>query len=377
MHKDFSLRGFGEAWRFDPGAGEGRFARAREAWATWLSLADVDDRVGAVGSGPVGFASFTFDAGSAGSVLAVPRIVVGRSGSDRWVTTVGDARPGMVDSHPIKAESPDRPRYLGPTRPDWQWMDAVAEAVQLIESDHLKKVVLARDVEVWSKSPFDTGLLLERLRGTFPDCFTFLVADLVGASPELLLRQRKDKVESMALAGTAPRHTDPSRDMHFARDLLGSEKNRHEHQITADSVQEGLAEFCSKLTRGSQPVLWDLPNLRHLSTSFTGVLAKPVSSFDILHRLHPTAAVAGVPRRCAMEVIRQLEGINRAGYAGPVGWFDSKGGEWAIALRCAQLTETGARLFAGAGIVSGSLPEDELAETRLKLRVMTDALDLR
>lgn len=378
MHHDFSLRGFGEAWRFDPGVGQDRFTRARHAFTNWLSGAVVDDRVGETGAGPVGFATFTFDPQSPGSVVAVPRIVVGRKGARGWITTVGDADPAGFKSVVRPGESSDRPRYLGPTSPDWRWMDSVAKAVELIESGHLQKVVLARDVKVWSKSPFDVGLLLERLHRASPECFTFLVAGLVGASPELLLRLRNETVESVALAGTAPRHADPERDAELARGLLGSEKNRHEHRLTVESVEQGLAQVCSHLSRHAEPTLRELEDLRHLATSFTGVLASPMSCFDILERLHPTAAVGGVPCGAALEAIGRLEGMDRAGYAGPVGWFDQHGdGEWAIALRCAELMETGARLFAGAGIVTGSLPEEELAETRLKLRAMTDALDLR
>ncbi|MCQ3804361.1 MAG: isochorismate synthase [bacterium] len=377
MHGDFSLRGFGEAWRFDPGVGKGRFSRARHAWENWLSGAQVDDRVGETGAGPVGFASFTFDPQAPGSVVAVPQIVVGRNGAQGWITTAGDADPRFEAVLPTE-DSPDRPRYLGPTSPDWQWMDSVARALALIEAGHLKKVVMARDVKVWSKSPFDVKLLLERLHRAFPECFTFLVAGLVGASPELLLRQDKGTVESVALAGTAPRHADPVRDERLARGLLASEKNRHEHELTVESVEDGLARVCSQLSRDAVPTLRELGDLRHLSTAFAGVLAEPTSCFDVLEHLHPTAAVGGVSRRAALDAIRQLEGMERAGYAGPVGWFDQHGdGEWAIALRCAELMDTGARLFAGAGIVAGSLPEEELAETRLKLRAMTDALDLR
>lgn len=377
-HGDFSLEGYGRAWRYDPGGGEGRLRRAHLAWREWLAGVEVDDRVGVVGSGPVGFGSITFDPESAGSVVAAPRVLVGRRGPRSWITTVGEADPARFESCSHRRGSPDRPRYVGPTRPDWEWMDSVARAVGMIESGSLRKVVLARDVEVWSKSPFDAGLLVDRLRKAHPDCFTFLVDGLVGASPELLLRQRDGDLESLALAGTAPRHPDPARDRELARDLIASEKNRHEHELTVRSVEDALTQVCSRLSRDARPSVRELVHLRHLATSFTGALARPMSCFEVLERLHPTAAVGGVPRRAALEAIRELEGIDRDGYAGPVGWFDrAGGGEWAIALRCARLRETGARLFAGAGIVSGSLPEEELTETRLKLRAMTGALDLR
>ncbi len=379
MNGDFSLEGYGLAWRLDPGVGEGRFLRARDAWRKWLAGTEIDNRVPEVGSGPVGFASFTFDPGAPGSVVAVPALLVGRKGRRGWITTVGKVDPGSLGGPSFSGdEPPDRPRYRGTSRPDWEWMESVAQAVRLIESDHLQKVVLARDVEVWSKSPFNVRLLLERLYSAFPECFTFLVDGLVGASPELLLRQSEREVESVAMAGTAPRNPDPVRDEQLACQLLGSEKNRHEHELTVRSVEETLGKVCARLHRNSEPTVRELANLRHLATSFTGVLTKRLSCFEVLERLHPTAAVGGVPGGVAMAAIRSLERIDRERYAGPVGWFDySEDGEWAIALRCAQLRDTRARLFAGAGIVAGSLPEEELAETRLKLRAMINALDLR
>ena len=353
--------------------------RAREAWDDWLAGTEVDDRVSGVGSGPVGFASFTFDPDAPGSVVVVPAVVLGRRAGRSWVTTTGDVDSVLsAGAPPSGAEPPDRPRYVGPSHPDWEWMESVARALRLIEAGRLQKVVLARDVEVWSKSPFGVRRLLRRLHRSFPECFTFLVDGLVGASPELLLRQSGRRVESVALAGTAPRHPDPVRDGLLARRLRESEKDLREHELTAFSVERSLREVCARLDRSPEPTLRELVNLRHLSTRFTGLLAEGLSSFDVVARLHPTAAVGGSPRQDAMEAIAGLERIERGRYAGPVGWFDSAGdGEWAIALRCAQLNETGARLYAGSGIVAGSLPEEELAETRLKLRTMTNALDLR
>ena len=379
MIGDFSLEGYGVAWRFDPGVGERRFVRARDAWDDWLAGAEIADQVSEPGSGPLGFASFTFDPEAPGSVVVVPAVVVGRRAGRSWITTTGDVASVLSAGESAPgAEPPDRPRYLGPSHPEWEWMESVDRALRLIESGRLQKVVLARDVAVWSKSPFGVRRLLRRLRHSFPQCFTFLVDGLVGASPELLLKQSGREVESVALAGTAPRHPDPTRDEQLARQLLESEKDLREHGLTARSVERSLGEVCARLDRSPEPTLRELENLRHLSTRFTGLLAEGLSSFEVVDRLHPTAAVGGVPHRGAMKAIAELERIDRGRYAGPVGWFDSAGGgEWAVALRCAQLDETGARLYAGAGIVAGSLPEEELAETRLKLRAMINALDLR
>lgn len=369
--------GFGEAARIDAGRGPDRFERAAAAWDELVGGADVDDEVGMWGTGPVAFGSFTFDARSGGSTLVVPAVVLGRSGDRWWVTRVDDARcePCL---HPAGSAPPhlDRPRYAGSSMPDLLWIEAVATAVSRIEAGELEKVVLARDLAVWSKTPFDSRLLLERLHQRFPTCYTFLVDGLLGASPELLIARRGVEVESVALAGSAPRSDDPDLDEALGKELLASDKDRREHEAAAASVGRVLGEVCATLERNTEPRLVELANVRHLATRFRGRLTHWVSSLRIAGRLHPTAAVGGTPTPMAVELIRSLEGMDRGRYAGPVGWVDAHGdGEWAIALRCAELSGARARLFAGAGIVAGSLPESELEETRLKLQAMMGVLE--
>jgi menaquinone-specific isochorismate synthase len=302
--------------------------------------------------------------------------VVGRHGDDWFLTTIGDADPTPIFHPAGTADVPvDRPRYAGASIPDVAWLEAVAEAVGLIEAGRLDKVVLARDYAVWSKERFDHRRVLARLQDRFPDCFVFAVDDLVGASPELLVRLKDRTVESVALAGSARRSGDPIEDEQIGKELLASAKNRHEHELTAASVGRVLGEVCERMMRDPEPVLVELANVRHLATRFHGRLSGPSSALHIAGRLHPTAAVAGAPTEAALDAIRALEGMDRGRYAGPVGWMDQRGdGEFAIALRCAEISGARARLFAGAGIVEGSLPESELEETRLKLQAMLPAL---
>ncbi len=139
----------------------------------------------------------------------------------------------------------------------------------------------------------------------------------------------------------------------------------------------GLGELCVQLDHPQAPDVLRLDNVMHLATRFRGSLREPApSALDIAGQLHPTAAVGGAPTDRAVELIRELEGMDRGRYAGPVGWVAADGdGELGIALRCAELSGARARLFAGAGVVDGSLPEDELEETRVKLRAMQGALD--
>ena len=374
------LVGWGTAVRLGPGTGPDRFARAEQALADLAAHAHLDDAVGVPGGGLTAFASFTFDPRTAGSVLVVPRQVVGRRDGVTWQTRI-DA-PDLVDDVPEPASLPlpepvrDRVRFAGSSLPDVQWLDAVAQAVKEIGAGRLDKVVLARDHAVWSHHRLDPRWLAGRLARRFPDCFTFLVDSLIGATPELLVRRRGREVLSVSLAGSAPRGADEAADAAAGAALLASDKDQREHAFAARSVAAALAPVCATSQVSPEPFLLRLDNVQHLATEVRGTLAEDLSVLSLVDRLHPTAAVGGTPRDRALDLIRRLEGMDRGRYAGPVGWVAADGdGEFGIALRCAELSGARARLFAGAGVVEGSLPEDELEETRVKLRAMQGALD--
>jgi menaquinone-specific isochorismate synthase len=373
------LVGWGVAARLDPGPGPDRFARAEQLLADVLDGAEVDDEVRVPGTGPVAFGSFTFTDAASGSVLLLPRAVVGRRDGVTWLTTIDPAGAppagGPATSPPV-APPRDRPRFAGSSKPDLHWLEAVAEAVDRLRDGDLDKVVLARDHAVWSQEAFDPLDLARRLTARFPSCHTFVVEGLVGATPELLLARDGDRVTSRVLAGTTGRADDEADDAALGAALLASTKDRHEHQLAADSVREVLAPRCPDLAHDATPRLLRLDNVQHLATLFSGHLAEPASVLEVVAELHPTAAVGGTPRATALSAIAELEGMERGRYAAPVGWMDANGdGEWGIALRCAELAGARARLFAGVGIVAASLPEDELEETRLKLLAMQAALD--
>ncbi|MEX0658019.1 MAG: isochorismate synthase [Egibacteraceae bacterium] len=373
VHGGDGFAGWGEAARLDIGTGPARFAVGAAQLAEHFSQLVVDDAIRAPGSGPVAFASITFDADSPGSVLVVPAVVWARREGRAWRTVVGDAAPPRPRS---EQAGDDKIRYAGSSIPDLQWLDAVATATRRIDAGSLDKVVLARDQTVWSRTPFDPGRLVRRLAATFPDCYTFSVDGLVGATPELLVRRTGPRVDSLVLAGTARRDRDPVADARLGEDLLVSRKERSEHRFAVASVADTLTPRCAQLTVGAEPTILRLANVQHLATRIRGTLAGPAwpTAFELAGALHPTAAVCGTPTDDALAVIRELEGMDRGRYAGPVGWVDAAGnGEFGIALRCAQLEGARARLFAGAGLVADSLPEEELEETRLKLRAMQSA----
>jgi menaquinone-specific isochorismate synthase len=364
------LYGWGRGARFDPGSGPQRYQRARamaEEW--WAGL-------GVEGSepGPYAFASFTFDLDAPGSVVVIPAVILAVQASRSWTVAIDDLIPPNRPSP--GAILADRPRFAGSSLPDHLWLEAVSTALTAIASGEIEKVVLARDHALWSKHPFDPGVILSRLQQRFPDCFTFLIEDLVGASPELLVRAAGLEVTSRVLAGSAPRSEDEEEDRRLGKALEASEKNLHEHLLAAASVGRVLGEVCRTLDRPAAPELLKLANLQHLSTTFEGTLAETRHVLDLVSALHPTAAVGGTPPGAALAMIRRLERMERGRYAGPIGYFDLDGdGEFAIALRCAELSGARARLFAGGGIVAGSVPEEELEETRLKLRAMLSVLE--
>ncbi|TDD46667.1 isochorismate synthase [Nonomuraea terrae] len=366
------LVGWGEAAQVAVPPGPGRFAWAREWLATVLGDAQVDDGVRHPGSGPVAFGSFTFDENAHGSVLVVPRAVLTRRGGRAWLTTIGEA--------PVKTFSPitdpGRISYGDGSLSAPEWERVVARAARRIREGELEKVVLARDLLATAERPIDVRLLLMRLARRYPECYTFSVAGLVGATPELLIRRTGQEIESLVLAGTTPRGTGPADDLARGAALFASPKDRHEHECAIASVRETLAPLCSSLTTPDEPELLVLPNVQHLASHVTGRLADGASVLDVVAAMHPTAAVGGTPTRTAIEVIRELEGMDRAGYAGPVGWIDANGdGEWGIALRSGLVQGRRARLFAGGGIMGDSDPAAELAEAQAKFRVMQYALE--
>jgi menaquinone-specific isochorismate synthase len=378
VRRDEGLVAWGQAARLRPGPGGERILRA-DGWLRSMP-AEIDDAVGLPGTGLVALGSFSFAPGSADSVLVVPRRVVGRRDGRTFLTRI-DPVDGTADpvaepgAHPSRATARDRPRYAGSTVPDLQWLEAVAEAVRRIRGGELEKVVLARDHALWARERFDPVELARRLTLRFPSCHTFVVDGLVGATPELLLARSGPHVTSRVLAGTAARDPDEVTDAALGAGLLESDKDRWEHRLAADSVAEVLAPRCSSLSHEAGPRLLRLDNVQHLATTFTGELASEAASLELVHELHPTAAVGGTPRSTALALIDELEGMDRGRYAGPVGWTTRDGdGEWGIALRCAELAGARARLFAGVGVVAASLPEAELEETRLKLLAMQAAL---
>ncbi|MFM9136185.1 MAG: isochorismate synthase MenF [bacterium] len=381
VRRSEGLVGWGVAASWEM-TGEERFSRAQRWWSEWCRKADVEDPLLIPGSGPVAFASFTFDPDPQSGVpscVVVPRVVLGRRNGQAWLTVVDPVQePPLLPATVAPVSVPLPPgdvEWSQGSRSAEEWQAAVTEVIHRINSGEVDKVVLARDVEARVRD-VDARYLLRRLAQDYPECWTFSVGGLVGATPELLVRRTGDLVVSRVLAGTVKRRGDETVDDSLAAALLGSGKDLEEHEYAVHSVARALAAHCTDLDVPTRPHVLRLANVQHLATDVTGSLADDAPVLALAAALHPTAAVCGTPTERAFAMIRELEGMDRGRYAGPVGWFDSRGdGEFGIALRCAEVSPEGLRLFAGCGIVAGSDPDSELAESRAKFVPIREALD--
>jgi menaquinone-specific isochorismate synthase len=374
--------GWGTAARIVLPAGHDRFATGEKWLRVLFDSADVTDDVAVPGSGPVAFGSFTFDPASDGSVLVVPRVVVGRRDGAAWLTTIGteaDAGDQAAEA-PEPLTAPAGVRWADGSLTPPLWERSVAAAVTAIREGTLRKVVLALEMHATAANEIDPRVLLARLTDRYPDCYSFACAGLVGATPELLIRRTGRAVHSLVLAGTMPRGGTAQADRLLGETLLASAKDADEHSYAVADVRAALGPLSADLRVEPRPSLLRLTNVQHLATRVDGTLADGEaasrSALALAAALHPTAAVCGTPLETAMDLIRELEGTDRGRYAGPVGWMDSRDdGEWGIALRCGQLDGRQLRLFAGCGIVAASEPAAELAEAQSKFWPMRHALE--
>ncbi|MTB73072.1 isochorismate synthase [Arsenicicoccus sp. MKL-02] len=381
LRRGDGIVGWGQAARVDT-IGADRFAETSRWWTALVAEGSVDDDVRRPGSGLVAFGSMAYSSSSpAGGTLVVPSVVVGRRGDEAWVTTctpAGQPTPSVhLEARPAPA-SPQGVSFGDGSQTPTQWMGAVATAVSRINAGELDKCVLARDLTARGLAPLDTRRLLQRLSTSYPNTWAFSVDGLVGATPEMLVRLERGLITSRVLAGTIRRTGDDERDLSLAAHLARSSKDLVEHEFAVRSVADRLAPHCDSINVPESPFVLHLPNVMHLATDVAGVLSSRSTSLALAEALHPSAAVCGTPRDAAEALITELEHMDRGRYAGPVGWLSAGGdGEWGIALRSGAISPEDPReirLFAGCGIVAGSDPAAELAESDAKLVPMRDAL---
>ncbi len=396
--RDHAVAALGAAWAIDA-SGPARFVTLRDAAATLFAEAVVDGD-----AAPLALAAFAFAATDPGgdwrgfpaARAVVPRAALVRDSSGAHLTLNALVEPradaAAVADHlqrtlarlrawgTAPVATPGCPRYAATPAPaPADWMDAVSAALDEIHAGRFAKLVLARTCRLEGDAPFACGAALARLRQAYPTCSAFWLGggagDFLGATPEPLVQVDGRAVSTAAIAGSIARGAGSSTDDARAQTLLASDKDRREHAIVVEAIVAALQPLCATLAVAPTPEVLRLPNVQHLRTPIAGRLTARTHILDLVARLHPTPAVAGHPRAAALAALPVHEGLERGWYAGPLGWFDAAGdGRFDVALRSALVRGRQAVLFAGAGIVAGSDPAAELAETRLKLQPLLAAL---
>ncbi len=360
-----------------------------------LATISVTDH-GPVTSGAVAaVGSLPFDR-SAPAALVIPEVTYGRDGDDEWVTVVSSSSARLPTTSvglrswlqgAATTAGTDRPddgnRVVGrePHASDRSFVSMVETALAAIHHGELEKVVLARHVDVTVDRPIDVPGLLRHWHHLEPNCTIFSVptpnGPFVGASPELLVERWGSTVHSRPLAGTAERTVGAGGSV-LPAVLTESGKDGHEHRLVVEGIAGALGPLCRQLDVPDQPDVVRLHNLVHLGTSLRGTLAarpRVPDALQLVAVLHPTPAVGGAPTAAARTLIGRLEPEPRGRYAGPVGYVEADGdGCWMLGIRAMTVRGDRARLTAGVGIVGGSDPTVELAETNVKLAAVVDAL---
>jgi salicylate biosynthesis isochorismate synthase/menaquinone-specific isochorismate synthase len=400
--REFALAGLGVAHEASS-RGEGRF---RDVAEECLRLGDhpvLDEPRGLrAGAGPVWVGGFAFDpeGGSsstwsslAPASLVLPQLSICRRGERAFLTVNAVMRPGegverlgeelgarlaalRLDAPlPLLDPHPTAHAEIRSARPPREFEAAVEGATSRIDAGEFSKVVLAREVIVSAAAAHDPAAIFGAMREQFPACFCFCCgtpeAAFIGASPELLVRRAGASVSTVALAGSTRRSSDPAVDDHLGEQLLRSDKNRREQRIVSERIVRALRPHAVWVESAAEPEIVKVANIQHLATPVIAQLAEPHSAIEMAGLLHPTPAVGGEPWPASASAIADLEGMDRGWYAAPVGWMDAtEDGEFCVALRSALLRDREAHLYAGVGVVAGSDPEAELAETEVKLQAL-------
>ena len=401
--ENFAIAAFGAAAIFSP-SGPERFSTLAREWRALIQNAVREGAASTSGVGPILIGGFSFDpegpqtrrwANFPSSHMILPRAHVTSVDGECWLTLSAVIEHGESENvndltalrelilsadGPIACSDVETGADIQTSddQPEDEWCELVDDAVKAIRSGAFKKVVLARSVSGITDSDVDAMKLLDHLRSVHRDAFVFGYwrgrDSFVGASPERLVRLAGGRLSASSLAGTIKRGDTPEEDTRLARELQGSEKDLAEHAAVREMLHEVLSKFDERVESSDTPELLTLSNVHHLHTEVRATLHEDDSILDVVARLHPTPAVGGSPRREALDFIAKNEKLDRGWYAAPIGWMDRNGGEFAVALRSGLIRDSEFTLFAGCGIVADSDPEQELAESNLKLQPMRSAI---
>ncbi len=399
-----ALGALGEALELR-GAGPGRFGQVAARWRELNREACSDPADGSHAGGPIAVGGFAFapDGGSAphwrefgAASMTVPELSIARSEGRVTMTLsallapddeTGERLGALLarvaelrqEPLPLLDPAPTGRFEVVSAMPPEHYEQAVARAVELIREGRMQKIVLSREVQVHAPRRYDPAEIFGVLREEFPSCFVLCAGRgesvLIAASPELLLRREGQRVSTLALAASSRRSADPAVDAHLGEQLLRDESYREEHAIVARRIERTLQGCSLWVAAAPEPELARIANIQHLATPIRAQLASPVDALELAGLMHPTPAVGGEPLEAAAPLIPALEGLDRGWYLGPLGWTDATGdGEFCVVLRCALLSGSVARCYAGGGIVRDSVPAKELAETEIKLAALLPLL---
>lgn len=404
--RELSMVAFGTATRLTS-HGAQRFSQISAGWRGLLSRTLSDSTSSCPLPAPVSLGGFAFDPARRAdpgweeypnALLVIPRFlflscvrsswltinVLVRSDCDRQATAdavVGSLRALWEEKGTARAEQSSGSAVLQQDEPQAvRWKEKVAAIVREIESGALEKLVLARSVNAHSLRPIDPAAIIHKLCRGYGHCTVFAFAStdscFVGATPERLIHLEGRTVRTDCLAGSIRRGATDDEDRTLGEALLADGKEQREHALVRGALYRALAPYCAHLTGPDAPGLLRMPNVQHLYTPLEGVLKEASDIFALVAALHPTPATGGLPQETARSLLRTYEDFDRGWYAGPVGWVDRRGGgEFVVAIRSALLRGHEARLYAGCGLVAGSAPEREYAESCLKLRPILWAMN--
>ena len=390
--------------------GPDRFAAIRTATEELFASGDV--HAGTEAARPRVFGGFAFHEGACAgdpwgpfpeARFVLPRVQLTLADNGAWLT-VNDAGPdaspgavelrldheverlaglGTADEAAVGRGSPPRPGITTQRRTTSReaWGESVSAAVERIRGGELRKVVLAQALEADLTADFPRAATIDRLAARYPDCHRYCFEPdggesiFFGVTPERLVSLRGRTVETDALAGTTGRGETPAEDEWLAEELLADDKNRHEHELVAETVRAQLEPYAASISAGDRRVR-RLATVQHLHTPITAELNADRHVLELVEALHPTPAVGGLPPARALETIHETEPFDRGWYAAPVGWIDAAGnGAFAVAIRSAVASRRQATLFAGVGVVADSDPDREWDEIQLKSRPILDELE--
>lgn len=297
------------------------------------------------------------------------------------LTKIQSLLRSQPDTTPLSSQNTTTPLHIRDIISAERWRSEVQAVVDQINTGAFAKAVLARSIQISNADghDFDVPATLQRLCQSYAEAYVFAIQRgeryFIGATPERLVCSEDGQIQTMALAGSAPRGETPEEDQRLGDELLHSIKNQGEHHVVVETIQNALASLCSRVWVADAPHLLKLKNIQHLETPLMGDLKAGHSILEAIEDLHPTPAVGGYPRQPALAVIREHEHMDRGWYASPIGWIGASGnGEFAVALRSGLVTGKEAILFAGCGIVASSDPESEYQESCWKLQVMLRGL---